>query len=49
MFIAVGDEGCQRVDVVGMLHHRDFIGLLMTKEKKKKGERNRHKEVRNRR
>lgn len=32
MFIAVGDEGCQRVDVVGMLHHGHFIGLLKKKE-----------------
>lgn len=35
MFIAVGDERCQRVDVVGMLHHRDFIGLWMTQKKEK--------------
>lgn len=27
MFIAVGDEGRQGVDMVGVLHHRDFIGL----------------------
>ena len=28
VFIAVGDEGRQWVDMVGMLHHWDFIGLL---------------------
>lgn len=33
MFIAVGDEGRQGVDMVGVLHHWDFIGLLMEKEK----------------
>lgn len=27
VFIAVGDEGGQRVDVVGVLHHRDLVGL----------------------
>lgn len=27
MFIAVGDEGRQWVDMVGVLHHWDFIGL----------------------
>lgn len=31
VFIAVGDEGRQWVDVVGVLHHWDFIGLW-TKE-----------------
>lgn len=36
MFIAVCDEGRQRVDVVGMLHHGDFIGLLMEKETRHK-------------
>lgn len=35
MFIAVGDEGCQRVDMVGVLHHWDFIGLLMKKKNHK--------------
>lgn len=35
MFIAVGDEGCQWVDMVSVLHHWDFIGLLKKKNKKK--------------
>lgn len=30
MFIAVGDEGRQRVDMVSMLYHWDFIGLKET-------------------
>lgn len=49
VFIAVGDEWCQRVDVVGMLHHWDFIGLLMQKGKKKKQEKNRQREFMSRR
>lgn len=28
VFAAVGDEGGERVHVVCMLHHRDFVGLL---------------------
>ena len=36
MFIAVGDEWRQWVDVVGMLHHWDFIGLLIQKKKEEK-------------
>lgn len=38
VFIAVGDEGRQWVDVVGMLHHWDFIGLLMKKRNKQEEE-----------
>lgn len=36
MFIAVGDEGRQWVDMVGVLHHRDFIGLLKRKKKRRR-------------
>ena len=36
MFIAVGDEWRQRVDMVGMLDHWDFIGLLMQGKKREK-------------
>ncbi len=49
MFIAVGDEGRQWVDMVGMLHHWDFIGLLMEKKKKREREKIRHKEFMSRR
>lgn len=28
VFIAVGDEGSERVHVVSVLHHWDFVGLL---------------------
>lgn len=38
MFVAVGDEGRQWVDMVGMLHHWDFIGLLMKKRNKEEEE-----------
>lgn len=36
MFVAVGDEGRQRVDVMGVLHHGDFIGLLAKEKQEKK-------------
>lgn len=45
MFIAVGDEGRQRVDVVGVLHHGNFVGLLA----KEKQEKKRHKSLISRR
>lgn len=35
VFIAVGDEGRQGVDMVGVLHHRDFIGLSGGRERSK--------------
>lgn len=35
VFIAVGDEGRQRVDVVGMLYHGNFIGLKQETQRQK--------------